>query len=477
MVLKKHQVHDAVRELLAVHSHERAVFDEIAGYLRPWNRKEAARRMQVDMGSKNADRHAELAFMAQTPFVGLVLDTYGQSLKVDGFFSGEHEDSDAWQWWKRNGMAKKQTGLHRAALAYGTAYASVLPSQGGGVRIGVHSPRRMTALYGDTVGFPGTAAVSDEYPIIAMEIDASRRRIRLYDETHIYYLTMQHIPGNAAGWRDKGFNHSDNLPFIEAREHGIGVTPIVRYQDRWMTDGEEQHGIVEHLLGLQDRINRTNYEQGTTQAAAAFKQRYIIGWAPGDKLEALKQSVADTQFFEDDKVKVGQYDESDLKGYIEARQATVRDFAAVAQVPAQSLGANAISNISADGLAALETSKDRKAAEIQTSIGDSHEQLLRLCSWVIGDQAGAEDYDAAINWEETSARSFAQTVDALGKLSALLGIPATELWQDIPGWTRERVEKAKRAATTDAAGFSTQAQQGLLLDEDNTDNTDNPSST
>lgn len=464
MVLSKKNAQDAVRELLTVHSRERATFDEIAGHLHPWDAAEASRRMGVDRTSKNADRHAELARMSQTPFIGLVLDTYGQTLKVDGFFTSAQDESSAWKWWKRNGMAKKQTGLHRAALAYGTAYASVLPGDGGSARIGVHSPRRMTALYGDTVGFPGSAAVSDEYPIVAMEVDQDRRRIRLYDETHVYFLTMQHVPEFVSGWRDQAFNHRDNLPFIEGREHGLGVTPIVCYRDRWMADGEEQNGIVEHLIGLQDRINTTNYEQGVTQAAAAFKQRYIIGWMPEDEAQALKQSVADTQFFNDPDVKVGQYDESDLTGYIESRQASVRDFAAVAQVPAQSLGANAISNISADGLAALETSKDRKAAEIQTSLGDSHEQLLRLCSWATGDEAGAEDFDSAVNWEETSARSFAQTVDALGKLSALLGIPETELWQDIPGWTRERVEKAKSARARGGV-FSETAQAGLIFGE------------
>lgn len=467
MALSKAKVQDAVRELLTVHSHERSVFDEIHGYLHPWDDAEAARRMRVDHTSRNADRHAELARMSQTPFVGLVLDTYGQSLKVDGFFTKDQDSSDSWRWWNRNKMASRQTGLHRSALAYGTAYASVMPASGDAVRIGVHSPRKMVTLYGDSVGFPGSAAVSDEFPILAMEIDPSRRRIRLYDESHVYFLTMQHVPEFVSGWRDRGFNHRDNLPFIEAREHGLGVTPIVRYRDRWMADGEEQHGIVEHLLGLQDRINTTNYEQGVTQAAAAFKQRYIIGWMPDDERQALKQSVADTQFFDDPDVKVGQYDESDLTGYIEARQATVRDFAAVAQVPAQSLGANAISNISADGLAALETSKDRKASEIQTSLGDSHEQLLRLCSWATGDTDGAEDFDSAVNWEETSARSFAQTVDALGKLSSLLDIPSEELWQDIPGWTRERVEKAR---STRARGgvFSDFAQDGLIFDEGDT---------
>lgn len=180
-------------------------------------------------------------------------------------------------------------------------------------------------------------------------------------------------------------------------------------------------------------------------------------------MEAFRQSVADTQFFDDPDVKVGQYDETDLARYIESRQASVRDFAALAQVPAQSLGANAISNISADGLAALETSKDRQAAEIQTSLGESHEQLLRLCSHASGDEDGAADFEAEVTWEETSSRSFAQTVDGLGKLSTMLGIPPEELWSDIPGWTKERVERARSTARTSNL-FSGIADSGDAVD-------------
>lgn len=458
-MLRKKAVVDAVQALLTTHSHERAVFDEIAGYLRPWTGEEAARRVHVEVDSKNRDRHAELARMSQSPFIGLVLDTYGQSLKVDGFFTGERGLADSWKWWKRNGMARKQTGLHRACLAYGSAYCSVLPAAGGGAKINVHSPRRMVAYFGDSTGFPGMEATSDEFPVLALEVDTRRHVLRLWDEECVYFIGARYYPNEVSGWRDGGFNTSSNFELVEAREHGVGVTPIVRYRDRWMADGEEQHGIVEHLLGLQDRINTTNYEQGVTQAAAAFKQRYIIGWLPKDRSEALRQDVATTQFFKDTDVKVGQYQESDLTRYIESRQATVRDFAAVAQVPAQSLGANAISNISADGLAALETSKDRKAAEIQTCLGDSHEQLLRLCAYITGDEVGAADFESEVNWEETSARSFAQTVDGLGKLATMLGIPPQELWSDIPGWTRERVERARKAQ-------GAMPNDWLLADED-----------
>ena len=122
----------------------------------------------------------------------------------------------------------------------------------------------------------------------------------------------------------------------------------------------------------------------------------------------------------------------------------MRDLAAIAQVPAQSLGANAISNVSADGLAAMESAKDRKAAEIKTSLGESYEQMLRLCAHLDGNAEEAADFASEVKWADMTARSFAQTVDALGKLATMLGLPPEVLWEDIPGYTAEKIKRINK---------------------------------
>lgn len=449
--MNESQARDAIRALLQDHSVQRHHFDEINRAVQPWSDTEAARRMDVAQG-KNHHRHLQIAKMSQTPFLGLVLDTYGQSLKVENYFSEGSVQARSWHHWQTNRMDARQTGLHRAALQYGTAYASVLPSTLNGARIGVHSPRRLVARYGEDMTWPDTgAATQTEFPIIAMVIDNGH--LCLYDEERVYFFGVENAPDEPLAWRQRYYLSPENLPFIEYREHNVGVTPIVRYQDRMMAAGEETNGIIEHLLALSARIDRTNYEQGVAQYWAAFKQRYVTGWAPKSEYEAMRQAISDTWTFANKDVKVGQFDETDLTQYIKARESSVRDFAAVAQVPAQSLGANAISNISADGLAALETSKDRKASEIQTSLGESHEQMLRLCAHIAGDEEEAGDFASEVKWAETSARSFAQTVDGLGKLATMLGVPPDELWSDIPGWTHERVKRAREAQAGRGSGL------------------------
>ena len=142
---------------------------------------------------------------------------------------------------------------------------------------------------------------------------------------------------------------------------------------------------------------------------------------------------------------MGQFAETDLKQYTDSRQRQEQAFAAMGQLPATILGASAISNVSAEGLTALERSKEAKTSELQTSLGESHEQVFRLAAHISGDKEAASDFGAEIRWADTSSDTLAQVIDALGKQATMLGVPVEELWVDIPGWTQQKVERARKA--------------------------------
>jgi hypothetical protein len=74
------------------------------------------------------------------------------------------------------------------------------------------------------------------------------------------------------------------------------------------------------------------------QFYAAFKQRYVIGWVPESEAEQLKANGSEFWTFKDADVKVGQFDETDLTRYLKSKDSALGDMAAIAQVPAQSLG-------------------------------------------------------------------------------------------------------------------------------------------
>ncbi|MCP2163108.1 hypothetical protein, partial [Williamsia serinedens] len=115
------------------------------------------------------------------------------------------------------------------------------------------------------------------------------------------------------------------------------------------------------------------------------------------------------------------------------------------QVPAQNLGIDGISNISEATLAGLEAGKDRKEAEIKTSLGEAHEQVMRTAAYITGQTEQAQDFASEVKWQDMTARTFAQVIDGLGKVVTMLNVPPKEVLEDIPGWTRARVERASQA--------------------------------
>lgn len=469
--LNRRQAIEAVQSLLKVRSYEAERLDGLAAVVRPstnWAVQQAQYRgritwencTQVPVPSDATENMARLAVRSETNFLPLVLDTFSQALKVDNYLSGKSgEDAErgtggAWEWWQRNQMDARQTGLHRSALHYGVSYQTILPAMTPGqdrsatpsVYMYPCSPREMTAVYGERMLWDPSSGgpVDDDWPIMALEVKGPI--IRLYDESMVHFIGTKAQPTSSFGWADPVFLRVSNFEYIEGRTHGVGVCPVVRYRDRVLLDGEEQHGIIEPLLTIQARINETTWGMLVAQYYAAFKQRYVIGWVPNSEAEGLKMKVNDTWTFKDPKdvVSVGQFEETDLTRYIESKKSGVMDLSAIGQLPPHAFGVTDISNISEATLAALETAKERKSDEIRTSLGESHEQSLRLAAFINGDSAGAEDFASEVKWQDLTAREFAAQVDGLGKLGQMLGVPDEILWEDIPGWTRSKVERALR---------------------------------
>lgn len=450
--MNKAQAIDAVRNMLqGPRAFESVRLERIAAAMQPWTPDNAINHVLVKGGTSDAHPLAGLALRAQTNFLPLVLDTFSQSMKVDNYFSGTGKETAApWKWWQRNKLDARQTGVHRSALQYGAAYVSVLPSLVAGNEDAAFirgvSPRQMTALYGEPMEWDPRqdTPVDDDWPIMALEVKGPM--IRLYDETSVHFIGTKNQPKSQFGWSDPAFLNVSNFEYIEGRAHGVGACPIVRFQDRVLLDGEEQFGIIDPLINIQSRIDETTFEMLIAQYYSAFIQRYVMGWMPKDQTEALRQVASDTWFFNDPDVKVGQFDAADMKGYLESKASAVRDLSAIGQVPAQNLGLDGISNISEVALAALETGKERKSSEIETSFGESWEQVLRTAAHITNDAASASDFASEVKWRDATARSFAQTVDGLGKLATMLDVPVEALWEDIPGWTKTKVERAGAAA-------------------------------
>lgn len=404
------------RLLHGYHVAERGTLDTIRAY---WKGQQALPAVIPSSAPREVRKMAEIA---RVNVCDIVVDSLAQSLFVDGFRAADGVEAAPWSAWQANRFDRRQSGVHRAAVAYGTSYTVVTPGTPVPVIRGV-SPRRMTAMYGE----------DPDWPVWALE-KTSPDTWRLYDDEAVYFLGRSQLGE---------FSH------LETREHRQPETPVVRYRDAEDLDEDDdvegvKLGQVGPLIPLQDQIDLTTFGLLVAQHYSAFKQRYILGWVAESEEQRVKAAASQLWTFKDhpEDVKIGELSETNLDGYIKSRESTIRYAATLSQTPVHELIGELV-NLSAEALAAAEAGRDRKTDERKTGLGESHEQTM----WLVGRQLGVDvPDDAEVIWRDTSARAFSATVDALGKLVQMLGIPPEELWERVPGATRQDVERWKSAA-------------------------------
>jgi hypothetical protein len=443
-VLDKMDVVEQVRTLLGIRAAEADKLDLVHDY---WRGKQDYPVLPTNVPREV--RH--LAKMSRVNMVALVVDVLTQSVAVEGFREPRSAANDAavWDIWQGNKMDARQTAVHRAAAAYGASYVLVLPGEPHSVMRGA-SPRDLTAAY---------VELDDEWPQYALEVRRTGKivRYRLYDDEAVYFLVDR-----AQRTHNGALELSDDVEFLGANEHGMGVCPVVRFRNHEDLDDDScLLGEIEPLIPLQDQIDHTTFGLLVAQHFQAFKQRYIIGWTA--EAEVAQATAASRLWaFEDPDVKVGEFGQVDLGGYLDSRTATTELLATLSQTPPHHLLGKLV-NLSAEALAAAESGQRRKVAERETTWGESWEQALRLA-------AQAEDLavsDAAqVRWRDTEARSLAQVVDALGKMATMLDIPKQALWERIPDASDQDVERWREMARTqgpiEAMRLALEGQMGQL---------------
>ena len=431
------------RQLLAMRAAERHDLDEIRAYwlgeqplpIAPVGVPEDVRRM---------------AKMARVNVCGLVVNVPAQSMFVVGIRDNNAppgENDPLWSVWQANKMDARQSAVHRATFAYGTAYEVLLPGQPEPVSKG-RTPRQMTAAYGDDPDWP-------EYAIEALVARDGSTYYELYDDVAVYTLAED---AEAA----KQANEPFHPVFVSLSEHGAGVCPVVRFVN--LEDLERTpHSEITPIMPLQDQLDFTTFDLLVAQHFGAFRQRYILGWTSEDENEKVKAAASRLWTFDDDSktIQVGEFDQTDLSGYLDSRKATLEHFGVISQVPPHNLLGQMV-NLSAEALVAAEASANRKNADRETTLGESWEQWF----WLAGKYKGQILGDGAqVRWRDTEARSLAQTVDALGKMAQMLGVPAEALWSRIPGVTQQDVEEWKAMRSSDAlAGLFASVDRQMASD-------------
>ena len=420
-------------------------------------------------------------------FLPLIVSVISQNLHVDGYKPtgqtvveafGTTSPEPAWEAFRSNRMISRQHGVHRSVIKHGLAYVVVLPGQ---MALGEEqqlqsvpvirpvSAGRMTALYANDV--------DDEWPQIAVEVNdffdpatpGNRRyMVTLYDENTRYI--MMGIPSGGQQSIPLQIAEPDD-PYLDGKapvsKHGLGICPVVRFLHENDLDGElDCSGEIEPLILIQDQINFDTFNLMMAEQYASFRQRWVTGISSVDEegrdVQPFRPGI-DRMFASDDPaVKFGEFSETTLQPYIDAREAGIRHMSTISQVPPYHL-LGQIANMSAEALAAARDGLDRKIEEAQSMMTDPWRNVFRLSSKASSDNSGWSDLTGTVVWRDTSARSFAATIDALGKAAQMLGVPPEELWRRIPGVTADDVEAWQAArAMAEAQATAEQAQKAAL---------------
>lgn len=375
--------------------------------------------------------------LAKTPWLGLVVETFTQSLLIDGYRTkGSTENvPSVWQTWQANDMQTRQLAIHRAALTYGYAYARVLPGEAldGSNQAVIRglSPLRCFALYEDSV--------SDEYPKYAMEWLQSGTAVRFYTDSHYYDIPMS----------ERGQFPEEGV--VTSTFHGIGVVPIVRYLNCMELDGRVR-GEIEKLVPVASRLDKTLFDRLLVQHFNSFRVRWATGLdnAQSDATdeEILTEiSQTSTLVSTSTETKFGTLDATPMGDFIAAYECDLATLEATAQLPPNWSGG--VSNVGPEALSLLRSGTKLKLHEKEISFGSSHNRTLRLTAHIEGDSEAAADFHASVTWADTDVRSLGQLVDAYGKLHALLGVPARALWRKVT--SQEEAEQWQNEFESDDA--------------------------
>lgn len=386
--------------------------------------------------------YENLRGLSPNNFAGVIVNTFSQLAIITGIDkAGVTGTLPIWETFRRNRWVSRQSAIHRGALGQSVSYGIVMPGQD--PLTGSAMSKMLGRSASDMAAFYDTE--DDEWPTIAIE--AYRQRVanpngtfatgwsvKIYDSYVVHRLTCN---GDGAG--------ADDWTYIDYVEHDMPVVPVARCANR-IDLGGQTRGVIEPVLPLLRRVDQDVFDRLINQRFGAWQVRYIAGMAkPNSKSEqaaqALKLRVEDLLVSTDKDTKFGVLPAGNLDNQIKATDADLRLLSAVTQLaPHHLLGLS--SNLQAEALAAATEGMQRQAYEFRVNAGEFHEQMARLVAMSEGDLVTAASTDLRIRWKDTESGSLIQAANALGALATQLKVPIEMLWERVPGWTDDDVQRA-----------------------------------
>lgn len=388
--------------------------------------------------------YENLRGLSPNNFAGLIVATLAQTAYIEGISKpGTQGQLPAWETFRRNRWLSKQSAVHRGAIGHAVSYGVVLPGED------PLTGSKMSKMLGKSAIAMAAFYDNDDDEWATVAIEAVERYddlgglgrakvgwfVKVYDAYVVHRLTCDGDGAEAKEWK-----------YLDFQEHGLPVSPVARCANRLDLDGNAR-GEIEPVLPLLRRIDQDLFDRLINQRFGAWQVRYIAGMAKPDSrseqaAQRLKLSVEDLLISTNKDTKFGVLPAGDIKNQIEATDADLRLLSAISQTPPHHL-LGLSSNLQAEALAAATEGLMRKSFDFKNNAGDFHTQMFRLVSMADGDLVTAAAWDLSARWRDTESGSLSQAADALGKLAVQLKVPLEMLWERVPGWTDDDVQRAK----------------------------------
>lgn len=399
------------------------------------------------------DEYENVRSLSPNPFGRLIAATVAQTAYIEGISRPKIEGNlPLWDTFKRNRWLSRQAPVHRTAAGQAVAYGIVIkgedPLSGAPMaKMMTRSPEVLAAFYDND---------DDEWATIAIEAYPRFERINendprsgaiwagwtvaVWDAGVVYRLSCK---GNG--------EDEDQWTYITYDIHEMPVCPVAPCYNQVDLHGRAT-GEIEPVLPLLRRIDQDVFDRLITQRFGAWQVRYIAGMArpktdAEKRAQKLRLRQEDILISTNEKTKFGALPAGPLQPLDAITYSDIKMLAVVTQLPSyQFTGLN--DNLAAEAVSAAREGLSRKSFDFKTNAGEFHEMMARLCAMAEGDMTTALAYDLKVRWRNTELddMSLQQAATGLGQLATNLKVPLEMLWEEIPGWTDDDVERAKRLA-------------------------------
>lgn len=409
------------------------------------------------------EEYEALQHMAVANLLDIAMNGPIQRLQADGFRTGRDDKADQATWnevWQPNKLDSRQNIVYKQMFVHGRGIMSVSKNDSNpkSPKIRPESSRRVWIEPDPEDPFEPLFTVKK-----FTRTNQTKSALWLPDsiaatttEVAYVYTDMEWFKFEAAGitgsWvqKDKG-------------AHNMGANPFVPFDFNPDADGRPQPAITK-LMPQQDAINTIRFNTLLAMQFSAFRQRVFTGFDPVVRDEknrpmvktdaatgkpildsnGLQQPITRSPgrigvdralVFPGDQTKVFDLAESNLKNYIEVLDKFLNDFMVIGQIP-PAYALSKMANTSGDAMSGAESTFQSLEKELKRAAAEPLEQVMRLANTARGESA--PDLASEVIWADTEIRSFAQIVDAIGKLITS-GMARKDAWSMLPTATPPRV--------------------------------------